>query len=117
MRKSFLCISVLILISACTPEDQKIPKDILSIDSMKVIVWQMTVAGNYAQRLKDEDTTIKSLNTAYLNIVLQLHHTDKKTFFKSFDFYQAHPPLEKILFDSVNNYATRQRTLLFRRIQ
>jgi hypothetical protein len=81
---------------------------------MKVIIWELTLAGEYASHQKEEDTTIKSLNTAYFSEVLSMHHIDKSTFTKSFDFYQTHPALNRTLFDSVTAYAERQRPQIYK---
>ena len=115
MKTALAGICCLMLCFGCTPEDKKIPPDIFSIDTMKVLVWEMTLAGEYAAHQKDEDTTIKSLNTTYFNEVLSVHHIDKKSFTKSFNFYQTHPFLNKKLLDSVSSYAGRQRTLLYKK--
>jgi|SRR6478609_4363240 len=95
--------------AACTPDDTKVPENILSIDSMKVILWDMTQAGAYTSLMKEKDTSIKIINTAYLAQTLQLHHLTKDAFFKSFNFYQQRPLLNKQLFDSVGSYAQRKR--------
>ena len=81
---------------------------------MKIIVWHLIEAGDYASSLKSKDSTIKKLNTAYFSGVLKLHHLDKATFLKSFNYYQAHPNFNGILFDSVNAYAQRQRSEMFK---
>jgi len=115
MKRRLAGISCLVLCFACTPEDRKIPPDILAIDKMKVIIWDMTEAGEYATFLKEKDSTIRSLNTAYFSEVLSLHHINKNSFTKSFDFYQAHPSLNKILMDSVYAYASRQRVDMYKK--
>ena len=81
---------------------------------MKVIVWNLIAAGDYATSLKEKDTLIKSLDTKYFSEVLKLHHLDKNNFFKSFNFYQQNPYFNNILFDSVNAYASRQRNQIYK---
>ena len=103
--------------AACTTQDKKIPKEILSVDKMKVVVWDLVQAGNYATILKEKDTSIKKINTAYMAQVLKLHNLKKADFFKSFDFYVAHPELNKQLFDSLNAYGQRQRANLYKKMQ
>jgi len=100
---------------ACAPKDNEIPEDIIPINKMKVVVWDMVQAGSYATYLEESDTSIKKLNTVYLAQVLKLHKLDKTSFFKSFDFYQQHPPLNKELFDSVSAYAQLQRSELYKK--
>lgn len=110
---SVLIISCLFM-AACTTEDRKIPSDILSVDTMKIIVWHLIEAGDYALVKKERDSTQKKLNTTYFSQVLKLHHLDKNTFLKSFNYYQAHPNFNSLLFDSVNTYAQRQRGAMFK---
>ena len=119
MKKHFLYCIVFSVFAGCTPKEKKIPKDILPINKMKLIVWDMTEAGAYAEYVKEKrkDTTIKTTSTASLVQVLKLHKISKEDFFKSFNFYQSHPILNKELFDSVNSYAQRQRCELYKRKQ
>jgi hypothetical protein len=115
MSKSCAWIIFFIACIDCTPEERRIPSDILPVDTMKTIVWNMTEAGEYALYQKEKDSTLKSLNTAYFIEVLKIHHVDKTTFIKSFDYYQSHPYLNKILFDSISAYSARQRTELYKK--
>ncbi|HEX5153665.1 MAG TPA: DUF4296 domain-containing protein [Parafilimonas sp.] len=119
MKKCFLYCIVFSVFVACMPKEKKIPKDILPIDKMKIIVWQMAEAGAYAEYEKEKkrDTSVKTLSTASLVQVLKLHNLTKEDFFKSFNFYQSRPLLNKELFDSVNSYAQRQRSELYKRKQ
>lgn len=102
---------------ACTPEDKKVPKEVIPVNKMKLIVWDLIQAGDYASGLKENDSVIKKMNTAYLAEILKLHNINKTDFFKSFDFYQQHPVLNKILFDSVSAYAQRQRNEIYKRLR
>jgi len=108
----FMLVAVLF---ACTTKDKEIPKHIMGIDTMKIIIWDLTRAGAYAALLDEKDTSKKTVNTAYLAEVLKLHNLSKKDFFTSFDFYQQNPVLNQQLFDSLNSYAQRQRGLLYKR--
>lgn len=114
MKTVFSILAILILFITCTPEDRKIPPDILGVDSMKIIMWHLINAGDYAETLKEKDSSIKSINTVYFAEVLKLHHLDKSSFLKSFNFYQLHPYFNNILFDSVNTYALRQRNEVYK---
>ncbi len=114
MRRLIITTIILVILTGCNSEDRKIPPDIIGIDSMKVIVWHLIEAGEYASSLKSKDSTIKLINTSYFSGVLKLHHLDKTTFLKNFNYYQAHPNFNGILFDSVNAYAQRQRIQMFK---
>lgn len=112
MRISHACI-IFIFPLACTSKEKQIPSDILPVDKMKLVVWNMTQAGEYALYQKEQDTLLKTLNTVYFNEVLEMYQVEKSTFIKSFDYYQSHPSLNKMLFDSVSAYSTRQRGRLY----
>ena len=114
MKKCLLHCIAFAAFASCSPKEKKIPKDILPVNKMKFIVWDMIRAGAYSENVKEKDTAIKILSTAPLAQVLKLHNIKKEDFFKSFDFYQAHPPLNKELFDSVSAYGQRQRGDLYR---
>ena len=116
MRKHLLCC-IICVFAACVPEDKKLPKDILPIDKMKLIVWDLTQAGSYAVTLQSKDSNQKAPNTAYFAAVLKMHHISKNDFFKSFNFYQSHPLLNKQLFDSVSAYAESQRGKMYQKYQ
>ena len=119
MKNCFPYCIAFFMLASCTPKEKKIPKDIMPIDKMKLIVWDMTEAGAYAEYAKEKrkDTTVKTLNTTSLALVLKLHNITKEDFFKSFNYYQVHPLLNKELFDSINSYGQRQRGELYKRHQ
>ena len=119
MKKHFFYYMSFYVFAACTPKEKEIPKDILPVNKMKLIVWDMTEAGAYAEYAKEKrkDTAVKTLNTASLALVLKLHNITKEDFFKSFNYYQVHPLLNKELFDSINSYGQRQRGELYKRHQ
>ncbi|SFP71935.1 DUF4296 domain-containing protein [Parafilimonas terrae] len=112
--KYLFCIGFLFVFSACGTEDKKIPDNVMQVDKMKLVMWDLLQAGNYATIQKEKDTSIKQLNTAYMVQVLQLYKISKDDFFKSFDYYQTHPELNKILFDSINAYSQRKRGDLYK---
>lgn len=117
MKKWSILLAFIYFFVSCTPEDQKVPEGILSIDSMKIIVWDLTQAGSYGTTLSEKDTTKKEKENILFGEVLQLHKISKPDFFKSFNFYQAHPLLNQILFDSVNAYAERQRSEMYKKMR
>jgi hypothetical protein len=117
MRKLLLFIVMFYAFGSCISEDNKIPKDILPLNKMKLIVWDMTQAGEYALYLQQKDTTKRKYTTTYLTEVLKLYKINKEDFFKSFKYYQSHPILNQQLFDSVSAYAQRQRVDMYRRRQ
>ncbi|MBS1746482.1 MAG: DUF4296 domain-containing protein [Bacteroidetes bacterium] len=112
--KYFFTVIFFFTFIACTDSDTTVPKDVLPVNKMKLIVWDLVQAGAYASTLSEKDTAEKNLNTAYLTETLKMHQISKKDFFKSFNFYQQHPVLNKQLFDSITAYAQRQRTKMYK---
>ena len=80
-----LCICSLIL-SACS--DKKMPDDVLPIDKMKSVMWDMILAGEYVKYLKEKDTTGLFDSTRYYTETLELHKTTREKFYKSYDYYK-----------------------------
>jgi hypothetical protein len=117
MKRGLVFVLIITAFYACSSGDTKIPKDVLPVNKMKQIIWDLTQAGSYASYLKDKDTSVKHLNTMYMAEVLKMYHISKDDFFKSFKYYQADPSLNKVLFDSVSAYAQRQRAVMYNRHQ
>ncbi len=110
-----LIVSFLI---SCTSADRYIQDDIIPVNDMKVIVWDIMQASEFAQVKYGKDSTlIHHKSIGMFQQVFRLHTTDKESFYKSFQYYQEHPILNKILFDSVSAYATRQRQELYKKKQ
>ena len=133
------------VVTACQSPN-KIPDDIIGIDKMKFILWDMIHAGKLSQiqyensiykRRKDttrihkdslrfrKDTlktnkdsfNLRLKTTDYFQQVFEIYHITKDEFYKSYRYYEEHPDKNKILMDSVSAYAARQRQDLYKRIQ
>ncbi len=89
----------------------------MSIDTMKGIVWDMAHADALAQNLYKKDTgSIELKRLALYQKVFSIHNINKETFYNSYNYYQSHPDKNKILMDSVANYANRKRGDAFKRL-
>ena len=117
MKYFLLAVFVLLLSGSCSHKE-KLPPDIFPVDKMKIIVWEMEVADQVASEhfLMQKDS-LRMESTSLYQQVFTKQKTDKKTFYKSFSFYEAHPELLKILFDSVNNYGGRQKNAIFKKMR
>src|ERR1044071_5121673 len=90
--------------AACTSPN-KIPEDVIGIDKMKFIVWDMTRAGKLAEEEYRKDSfNMKLISTQLYQQVLDMYHINKDQFYKSYQYYEAHPDKNKILMDSLNAY-------------
>lgn len=95
------------LCTAC--KNNKPSEDILSIDSMTPVMWDMLMAGEYTSYLRDKDTSKNFDSTKYYTQVLELHKITKTQFYKSYDYYKQHPELNKVLLDSLSNYSDKRK--------
>lgn len=110
----FLLVVMIMLAAGC---GKKRPGHggILSYNDMKLVMWDMAQADEYAAVYLKRDTT-KNLQTetnrVYQQIFL-LHKTDSAQFFNSFRYYKTHPDHYKVLLDSLNAIASRDRNNRF----
>lgn len=114
MRKISIALLLTVLFSCSSPND--IPTGILTINEMKPIVWDMLRAGGLAevQITRKDSVIILKKNTDLYQQVFRIYHISKEDFYKSYEYYQQHPDRNKILMDSVIQYANRQRQELFK---
>ena len=115
MKKLFatilLCCSL-----ACTSPD-KIPDDVMGIEQMKPIVWDMMRAGILVQNQFRLDTANqKKEAVANYQKVFAIYGTTKEEFYHSYQYYLDHPDKHKVLLDSVVAYANRERIELFKKV-
>ncbi len=114
--RAFVALCIFIFLYACTSSDRTIPSDVIPLNEMKLLVWDMMQAGELADVYKENDTTeILDTTTQIYKQVLTLHKTDKQKFYNSFAYYEDHPLLNKQLFDSVLAYGNRQREGRFKK--
>lgn len=92
---------------ACSSD--KIPNDVMTINELKVVIWDLMVAGE----VKVADTTakvrlnLKDSATSAFNYVLHVHKLSKESFLHSFKYYESHPDKENELVDSLIAYNDR----------
>ncbi len=114
----WLLIPVLIFFSTACQSPNEIPNDIMGIDTMKVIVWDMAHAGALAQNQYKKDTpAIKQKTIEFYQQVFTIHGITKDEFYKSNRYYMEHPDKHKILMDSVNAYANNRRGNMYKKLE
>ena len=101
----------LLLVGACHSKY----KNILSIQEMKPIVWDLMKADEWflTSSLKDTSATKRKENIRLYEEVFAVHAITRDRFYNSYRYYEAHPPLMKILLDSVDQFSVRERNRLF----
>jgi hypothetical protein len=94
---------VLIVLFLSCSENNDTPKDILSFDKMKLILWDDTKAQVYAKEILSRDSAINDTiwYAAMKDKILQHHHITKELYEKSYRYYSMHPELFIRLTDSI----------------
>ena len=116
MRWTSLVILICFIVACRSPN--KIPNDILGIDKMKLIVWDMIRAGALSENKYGRyPDSLKIKSIEMFQQVFTIHGITKDEFYKSYRYYEEHPDKNKILMDSVSAYANRQRQELYKRMR
>ncbi len=110
-------VFILLLAFASCSSDNNIPKNVIPVEKMKFIMWDMMRAGELAATQYTKDSSNLKLKTTELfEQVFKIHSIDKNKFYSSYHFYEEHPNMNKILLDSLSAYATRQRLELYKKM-
>ncbi|MEP6846615.1 MAG: DUF4296 domain-containing protein [Panacibacter sp.] len=98
---------------SCTSPN-KIPDDVMGINEMKPIVWDMMRAGVLAQNQFRLDTArLKKETMLNYEQALKIYGITKDEFYHSYNYYLENPDKNKILMDSIVAYSNRKRVDLF----
>ena len=103
----FTCI-----VFACACTGSGVPNNIIPPDQMKLVLFDMVRADEFANNYIANDTSKNKQQETYVlyEQVFKIHKVDKARFYKSFSYYQQHPDKNKELYDSVNALAARIKT-------
>ena len=102
---AFICLLVL----GCESKD-RIPKGTIPMTEMQKILWDIIQADAYSKQYILKDSLHRKLNEETIKLyeqVLELHHTDKENFLKSYQFYCSRPDLLKTMADSLSAQGAR----------
>jgi Domain of unknown function (DUF4296) len=97
------------LLQACASKST-VPTDVLPLNRMKLVMWDMIRADEYAKGfvIKDSSKTLKEHSIILYEKVFALHNITRETFTRSLKYYESNPLQNKRLFDSlsaqVSNY-------------
>ena len=98
------------MLAACQSATS-VPKNIIKLNVMKSLLWDVAQAESYANAYVAADTT-KKLKTETLVIyqkIFALYQTTKEDFETSMKYYETHPAKHQILLDSLVQYASRMK--------
>ena len=103
MIKSVVLIFILAML-ACSKSP--VPKGILRPEEMEKVVGDVIQVDEFINNflLKDTLLDMKKRRTQLYEKVFLLHKTSRKEFYTSLKYYQAHPNIQKALFDSLSSH-------------
>lgn len=108
----YLTVLVFLLMASCSNRSQK--ESLLGVEEMKKVMWDMMKADEWYLRESMRDSTLKTKkeNIRLYDQVFAIHGITRNQFYNSFKHYEAHPLQFKVLIDSVEQYANRERVKL-----
>ena len=109
--KNWLIIGMLFLL-ACKNDTK--PANILPMDKMKTVLWQLMQADEYYTRMSTIDTTwkIHKKNVQFYKQIFELNKVDRVAFYSTIDYLQKHPVAFKELMDSTYALSKREKLKL-----
>jgi hypothetical protein len=102
---------VLLLLFGCKG---KRAGDILSPETMKLVVWDMLRADEIAMSENIKDTVRTHYLSHAVNAyeqVFAIHHITKEQFYRSYKYYQERPDENKALLDSVQAFGNQLKVI------
>ena len=108
MRK-LVCLWLTFIFFGCSPNP--VPKGILGLDKMEQVVYDLIQVDEYMNNfiVRDSSVNMKEKRSILYEQVFKLHNTTRKEFFTSYKYYQKHPDMQKVLFDSLTARADRRK--------
>lgn len=108
MIQRLVYLLVFVILVAC---NNGTPKNVLPVNTMKVVMFDMLKADEwYARKLVGDTLLLKVKEDIPLyEQVFAVHKLTKKQFFDSYHYYEAHPVAYKELIDSLESYANIQK--------
>ncbi len=105
---------VFVLLASCNGST---PKNVLPVNTMKVVMFDMLKADEwYARKLVGDTLMLKVKEDIPLyEQVFAVHKITKKQFYDSYHYYEAHPIAYKELVDSLESYANKQKLKIIKK--
>jgi hypothetical protein len=109
MQKYIVVLCTFFLFSC--ENKNSIPSGILKPQKMEIVLWDILRADVFAFDFIKKDTL---KNPELENVILQqkifaVHKISKEEFYKSYEFYKAHPNIMQPMLDSLISKATREK--------
>ena len=112
MKFFFILLFCFLFLFGCKNDNPD--KKRLEINTMKLIMWDMLKADEWYIRKSLADSTLKKKreDIRLYEQVFLLHHITRKQYYYSYQYYEAHPVEFKVLIDSVDAFANREKEKL-----
>ena len=107
MSKNVLFIVFFLSIISCG----KKKSDLLSVNEMKVVMWDVLNADSWYTQTAMRDTTGKlhKQNIVWYQQIFLQHDITKEQFYRSYHYFESNPDKMKVLMDSVEAYGLRTK--------
>lgn len=104
----------LVLLFSCKDKD-KLPEGVLGTTKMEKVMTDVMMSESFAESYLLLDTTRKRDEwfTGELNKVLAIHDITQDQFRKSLNYYKTRPDLFKVIVDTINARALRNRDKVY----
>lgn len=118
MNSKATVIGWLLLLMITAAACGKKQKKYLDLNKMKVVMWDITQADEFASYYIRKDTTrnLQAATDSLYAKVFALHGITSAQFRNSFDYYRNNPGKYKILLDSLTQYSNRIREERYRNL-
>ena len=99
--KAFCRIFACIILVSCS--SGQTPSGILPPDKMEEVLWDQLRADAFTTTFVSKDSTknLQQVNLELQQKIFQKDHTDKESFYRSYEYYLNHGELMKDLLDSM----------------
>ena len=94
---------LLLFVVSCKQKLLDVPKDVIPMETMKVILADMHVADAVAETKTQVGANEKELVQKYDEQIFKIHGTTREAFAKSFSFYEQNPVLLNLMYDDILN--------------
>ena len=86
-------------------------KEVLPLDTMKVVIWDLLNADEWNNIQIGKDTSIRKTknNLRLYQKALLIHHISKDQFYYSYSYYEDHPDQMKTLMDTLSAFGQKQK--------
>jgi hypothetical protein len=100
---------LLVMLAACS--SRPVPKEVLLPDRMQKIIFDLIRADEFINSyvIRDSTINIKIRRIELYNQVFTIHKTNREEFYKSYKYYEQHPEIHKVLFDSLYAFSNRKK--------